>query len=290
MRTFSLVVILLSIISCSKIALEELPGITLVMNWDDSNPDIDIPNSFTFQIGDHKFLLDSNNNILNNLSFLGVGVHTAYVYTNTSNVIVEGHIARVSPLNTSQVNLKANTTWSNQQVDLLNPMPDIFFASKLIFENKNNTIPTINLKMKQEIQELHIILKPIGSKVDQIIQIDARLSGIAGSWDLESNLPLGPGMVVPLAFSKQDDGTWIAKVRLIGVVGDKQELQGALHFKDNSYGLLNFESDMTSDFVLFNKDKHIVLKLQAALKTPHEAKFTAELKDWIKVHDTSTAW
>lgn len=273
MRIFSLVVILLSITSCSKIALEELPRITLVMNWDDSNPDINTPNSFIFQIGDHKFELDGYNNTIPNLSFLGPGTHTAYIYTNAANIQVDGHIAKVS-----------------QQSNVLEPMPDFFFASKLSFENRNILTPTIYLKMKQEIRELHIILKPIGSKVDQIVQIDAHLTGIAGSWDLERNLPLEPRMVVPLVFSKQYDGNWITKVRLIGVVGDKQELQGAIHFINDSSGLLNFKSDMTSDLVSFNKDKHIVLKLQAALETPNEAKFTPEIKNWVTVRDTITAW
>lgn len=269
-RILGLLIFLLPISSCSKIDLEEFAALTLVTNWNNRTPEITIPESYNVRIGDQNYVFGGDRNILPKL---GLGTHTAYIYNNAAHIEVEGTVAKVS-----------------QRNGVLEPMPGWLFTSSVSFENRNNLVEVIDASMRQETRELEIMLKPIGGSADRMENIEANLMGVAGAWDFRNNIAVGPNMSVPLQFTKQSDGNWTAKVRLLGIMGSKQELIGVVHFVGGRPLSLNFSSDMSQDLSDFNTDKPIVMQLQAALETANEAGFSTEITDWVKVNESGVAW
>lgn len=270
MRIFGLIIFLLSISSCTKVDLEEFAVLTLVTNWNDRSLDIAIPNTYNVRIGDQNFIFKGAEN---RLPKLGLGMHTAYVYNNAEHIKVDGTKATVG-----------------QKNGMLEPMPGWFFTSMVQFENKNNLVKELIVAMRQDVRELEIILNPIGGVRDRIEDIKAHLTGIAGTWDFENNIPVGLSMSIPLSFSKQSDGKWKAKARLLGLTDGKQELIGEVYFTDGRPLSLSLSSDMSQDLKGFNSNKSVMLQLEAELETTNEAGFFAEIRDWTIVDETGIAW
>ncbi|MGC3978602.1 MAG: hypothetical protein QM751_10450 [Paludibacteraceae bacterium] len=97
-------------------------------------------------------------------------------------------------------------------------------------------------------------------------------------------------MNVPLTFTKQDNGTWQAVVRLLGITGTQQMLTGTIAFDGGSPTDITMDSDLSAIIAKFNTDKITPLWLQGDMKeTPTELGFVTSVTDWVSVNESVIA-
>lgn len=274
---------MVSSMSCVDVELIDKPNTKITLKL----PTIsgDHPSSFTVLIDGQKLIIGPEGN----LPEMYPGVYPIVVYNNTPTVSVVNGIAEVNRINGQ-----------------LNSFPDLFFSTSSELQIENNSTNTAVIELAQQTRLLEMrISPPTGGIYDYVSSIEGTLSGVAGRWDIVNNVAVGPAMEVPVKFVKQDNGSWLAKIRLLGVFGDKQKLIGKISFTDNSnqsrliasnlranqssYSL-DLQSDLTSHFRNFNTDKSVTFRLDGVIELPIEGSFDVTINDWKQVNESGEAW
>lgn len=256
--------------SCFDIELTERAQVTLITEWEELSADVSIPNNYTVIIGDEKLNLSG---LSNSLPDLIPGDYTALIYNEASHVFVNNSIASVT-----------------QDNGVVASMPGWFFSGYENVSYRDDAVDTVRVKMKQQIGELRIVLLPEGGSKNNIKEIKTTLTGVAGSWDLKNNRAIGSPIEVNLPFTKQVDGTWLAVVRLIGVIGNQQNIKGEIIFDGSAPKNLQVNTDISASLSDFNVKKYHVMSFSGKVETPTEAGFTVGIIDWKQVNETGTAW
>ncbi|MCA5006258.1 FimB/Mfa2 family fimbrial subunit [Sphingobacterium bovistauri] len=277
-----LCIIVLSI-SCDDIELVDKPN---------TKVDVELPslddngsNSYTVVINGQTIIIGGGGS----LPELFPGVYPILVYSNNPSVTVLDGIAQVGLINGQ-----------------LNSYPDLFFSKSGEISLESNSYDNTKIELEQQIRQLEIAIRPpSGGAYDHISTIEGKFTGVTGRWDLIKNTAVGPGMEVPVKFIKQDDGTWSAKLRLLGLFGEKQELIGEIRFLENSNQprlkasslqtnqqeqILPFQSDLTEFIKDFNREKSIPFSLNGVIELPTESGFVVSIKDWERQNEAGTAW
>jgi hypothetical protein len=241
---------------------DQLKGsITLTVDWSERTAGVDIPASYTVMVN-HQML--NYTQATNSLSGLNAGTYPIHIYNTPEKISIDGTTATVASSN-----------------NLVDPLPGWLFTAVTEVVYADFKEEDITVVMQQQIRQLTITLKPEGSTIDRIASITANLSGIAGAWDFKGNQPVGSPLSVPLVFTKQDDGTWLTIVRLLGITGTQQRLTGTVSFIDGSPDAIPLESDLSASLSDFNRDKKTPLSLQGEMKeTPTEYGFTGSITSW----------
>lgn len=245
----------------------------------------DVPSSYTVEINGEEVIIGS----YGNLPELFPGIYPVLVYSNSPTISVINGIAQVNMMNGQ-----------------LNSFPDLFFSRWSEIRLDGNSTDNIVLELEQQVRILEIrITPPSGGVYDHISTIEAKLTGVAGRWDLKNNIAVGPAMEVPVQFIKQDNGTWLAKTQLLGLFGDRQDMVGEITFQDKSSQLkllasslrankeepsLSFQSDLSNSLKAFNIGKNIPFSLSGVIELPSESGFVVSINDWDLLNETGTAW
>lgn len=168
----------------------------------------------------------------------------------------------------------------------LEPLPDyLFTAWQQIAVIKDDTV-RVALPMTQRMRDLKFELTVTEGDPARIKSVESTLSGVAGAFDLATQLPAGSdatnaaaNTTIPV-FTRTDDKI-TASARLLGMTGGSQTLVLVLTFTDGRTQTI--EKDLTELLADFNDDMLTPLTLKANLNTPIEAGFTATITDWETV-------
>ena len=241
--------------------------------------------SYTVEINGQKMTIGADGE----LSKLSPGLYPMLVYSNSPSITVNNGIAQVDLLNGQ-----------------LNGLPDMFFSKSTEIRLENNAFDNKVIDLEAQVRLLEMIITPpSGGIYNHISSIEGKMTGVSGRWDLRNNVVVGPTMEVPVKFVKQDNGTWLAKLRLLGVFGDKQELIGEILFSNQSSPLrikasslkanqgeqsLPLQSDLSDYFKTFNNGKSVPFSLGGVIDLPTESGFVVSINEWQRLNETGTAW
>ena len=267
----ALILMLLSLtfVGCSRIDLVDKAHISLITDWSSRGENVHIPNDRIVHIAGQtlKFQNDTNR-----LPALLPGQYDVLVHNSSPSLQIKEGIATVV---LDQGKFPLYLDW--------------FFSRFDSITYQNDAVQFITAQMQQQVRQLDLVLQPIGGSAPQIEKIQTQLTGLTTGWDLKNNKPLEKSTEVPLSFIKQPNGTWEASIRLLGVVGDIQLIQGDISFKKGTPLPLSVKADLSAELKDFNNNKHLPLRLKAAIETPSEAGFTATINDWVQINETGTA-
>lgn len=239
----------------------------LSTDWSERTDGIELPSDYFVQIGDSLFTLQQ---VLQNYEVnMPEGHYPLYVYHFAEQIFIEGTVATVATATRGGVTIEAMPGW-------------LFTGYADVTIEKNQRHP-VHVVMQQQTRELIITLTPQGANANQIASIDATLSGVTQSWDFLQNKPVGNPAIIQPNFIKQEDGSWQAKVRLLGVLGEEQLLTTSFSFYSDMPRQSGIKSDLSSLLLNFNAlpDAKVPFSLQAVIqKENHELGFTYTISDW----------
>jgi len=244
--------------------------ITLTTDWSQKDQSVNVPISYAVKINNQVL---NFNSLSNPLPELYPDKYPVWIYNRPAYMEVDGGLARV-----------------RQENGQLFPLPGWLFTAFGEVSYENNTVKSFTIKMSQQVRQLKIKLSPTGTAAQKITSIQGQLTGFAGTWDFEKEIPVGNPLSIPLKFIKQSDNSWGVTVRVLGTIGNVQNLTGDISFEGQVKEVLKFNSDLTSELIQFNQEKHIPVSLSSMLETKTETGFSVTVNDWEKVQESGTAW
>ncbi len=256
--------------SCFDLDLVERGEVTLTTDWSQKDQTVPLPVSYAVKINNQLLHFSATSNPLPDLL---PDNYPVWIYNTPEHIQINGNLAKV-----------------DQENGLVHPSPGWLFTAFGIVPFENNTVKTFTVKMQQQVRQLTIQLKPIGSTASKVKAIQAILSGISGTWNFEKDLVEGPALKIPLNFQKQVDGTWLANVRLLGIVDSPQHVDGKIIFHDGDPVDLHFTADLSMELADFNNNKQQPKRLAANVDTHTEAGFEIRVNDWKEVQESGIAW
>lgn len=271
MRTYkanyiSLIAVLLSVIisSCTKEELVNPPKVILTTDWTNRTEQADIPSSYVLVIDNQNIVC---HDITNTLPRLDAGNYSLLIYNTTDKIKVNGTYASVA-----------------SSGGIVDANPGYLFYSALNIDFENDKEKAINALMVQQTRLLNIELTITNGDIDNIVSIDALLSGIANGLDLKTGVYSGAGLNVVPVFTRKDNKL-IASVQLLGCTDEPQVLTLNVVYKGGSHQQI--VSDVSSFLSGFEKDKYkpLTLKGNAEMFTSIEVK--TNITDW-KLQDSIT--
>lgn len=240
--------------------------ITITTDWTNRTSGIDAPASYTVKTGDYSVVLTGATNTIDNL--FTPGNYSLYAYNTAENIAVSG--------------TTATATYPAGALGW-------FFTSATDVAIEADKVHKLTAGMAQQVRQLTLVIESTGSTTDRVKSITATLSGVAGSYAMDSDTH-GAASNISLTFAKDTDGKWTATVRLLGIAGSGQKLTGTITFTDGSPGDTPLESDLSSALTGFNTDKKTPLTLGGqVVETPTAAGFTATITGWIPNSGTGIA-
>ncbi|MFV0420042.1 MAG: FimB/Mfa2 family fimbrial subunit [Dysgonomonas sp.] len=262
--------LLLSVISCTRVDLEDpLKGkMTLVTDWSKRTTGIEQPENYIVKLGDQTLTYTQPSNLLPEL---GTGTYPIHIYNIPEKIAVSGTTATVS------------TTGNT-----VDPLPGWLFTSITEAVYADFKEEMITVQMQQQMRQLTITLAVKEGDPERISATTAALTGVANSLDFKDNTHSGANLSITPVFTRNGNQL-TAIVRLLGTVAEPQILTLDITFSDGR--IQHIESDVSSQLVNFNLDKHIPLTISGNLNTPIEAGMQATINGWTNTPNGSgTAW
>lgn len=254
----------------------------LTTDWSGCGTGIDVPASYTANVGDHSETLSGACNTLSRL--FEPGIYRACIHNTAEHIAVSGTTLTVA--GAPGIVLGAGSFVHNS--------PGWLFTHATQAELAKDQVKELTAPMAQQVRELTLLVEPTGS-AQPIARIEAYLSGAAGTLDLTSGAHATASNVV-LPFTPitegPDAGKWTATVRLLGVTGAEQKFYGRILFEGGTPEPVALESDLSADLANFNADKKTPLTLDGSpiqMPMPTEAGFTATIDGWNVIPGTGTA-
>ena len=249
--------------------------VTLTADWSQRGTGIDIPASYTVQVGDYSTTLGDATNRIDHL--FEPGTYRTYIYNTPEQVSISGTTATVAA---------ASGTWDGVGA-FVQPAPGWLFTCAADVVVEKDTEQTLTAVMQQQMRQLTLVIEPTGGTADRIEAIEGYLMGAAATFDMKDGTHGTPSNVA-LTFTRiasgADAGKWSATVRLLGVAGAAQRLTAEIRFSGNSPQPIPLTADMSAALATFNADKPTPLTLGGtAAETPTGAGFSATITDWTPV-------
>lgn len=249
--------------------------ITLTTDWSGIGQGVQVPASYTVRVGEYSAPLSGTTHTLDN--YFAPGTYRAYVYNTPEHILVSEATASVENVTTPQ----------GQSEPFVNSAPGWLFTSAMDAVIERDKDHAFTALMQQQVRELTLVIEPTGGSIERIASIEGRLSGAAGSLDLDNGTHGTPSNVA-LTFSKiasgANAGKWSATVRLLGTAGGQQKLNAQINFTGGNPSAVNLESDLTSALAAFNADKREPLTLGGSVvEMPTGMGFEATIEHWEAV-------
>ena len=233
--------------------------VSLTTDWTNRGSGIDIPASYTVKVGDYSTTLSGSTNSVENL--FPVGLHIINIWNTADHITVSGM--------TATADYKAGYLgW--------------FFTGRQEVAIEKDRDYSIIVAMQQQVRQLTFELDVAGDVKDRLTGINAILSGVAGTLNIENGMHGAPSDIA-LTFTKDpSDGKWKVTVRLLGITDNSRLLTLTLHLAGDAPSSYTLSSDLSSLLATFNDDKKTPLTLSARLvETSSGAGFTTSITDWI---------
>lgn len=201
------------------------------------------------------------------------GTYTLYAWNPSDQFAINGTTATVTPEGSG-----------------INALPGWLFTGRLQTTVEADKKQEVTVTMQQQVRQLTLVIEPTGGTADKIKEITGTLSGVAGSYDIESG-EHGAASSVALTFAKDTDNKWKATVRLLGIVpGAGQKLSGTITFTGGTPQDIPLDSELSTQLEKFNDNKKDPLALGGeTVETQSPAGFTATIINWDTVYDSGIA-
>lgn len=264
--------------SCVKDTLYNTPHpdygkIAVTADWSARGEGIDIPATWTVTMGDYTGTETSATHAPDHL--FAPGSYTLVAWNPAEGITVSGTTATVAAATGNRAGTDA----------FVDNAPGWFFTyTEQVSIEKDKDYP-LTAAMKQQVRELTLVVEPTGDAAGRITEIEASLSGVAGTLDFATDT-YGVVSNVVLPFTKitegDDAGKWKATVRLLGVTGTEQLLTGEIRYAEGNPTPTTLKSDLTEALKEFNTKKPEPMTLGGTLvETPEEAEFSEfEITGW----------
>ena len=265
--------------SCVKDTLYNTPHpnhgkITVTADWSARGEGIDIPATWTIAMGDYTGTETAATHAPDHL--FAPGSYTLVAWNPAEGITVSGTTATVAPASGSQ------TTGA-----FIDNAPGWFFTHTEQVTIEKDTDYPLTAAMQQRVRELTLVVEPTGDAAHRITEIEASLSGVAGTLDFATDTYRAASNVV-LPFTRitsgADAGKWTATVRLLGITGGEQLLTGEIRYADGNPAPTTLESDLTEALAAFNTAKSEPMTLGGTLETPDEVEIQgATISGWEEI-------
>lgn len=248
-------------------------AVTVKADWSNIGQGITKPAKWTVAVGSREGIAENTDSHAFKDAF-DPGNYTVYAWNPADHFTFSGTTATVASEGTG-----------------LHAQPDWLFTAKLQATVQADRKHEFTAVMQQQVRELTLVIEATGSVAPRISAITSTLSGVAGSYDMESGAH-GSASAVAFEFTKQTTGDyagkWTATVRLLGVTGSRQLLKSTIKFIDGIPTDIPLDNDLSGALATFNDNKRepFVLGGQAA-ETPTEAGFTATINGWTRIQGGS---
>ena len=242
---------LLLTVSCVKDTLYNTPHpghgkIAVTADWSARGKGIDIPATWTIAMGDYTGTETAAIHAPDQL--FTPGAYTLAAWNPAEGITVSGTTATVAAASGNRAGTDA----------FVNNAPGWFFtyAEQVTIEKDKDH--TFTATMQQQVRKLPLVVEPTGDAAERITEIEAYLSGAAGTLDFATDTCGAPSNVA-LPFTKITEGTdagkWTVTVRLLGVTGSEQLLTGEIRYTDNNPASTTLTSNLSEALKKFNTGK-----------------------------------
>ena len=239
--------------------------ISLTTDWTNRGEDIDIPESYTVKVDDNMITLSGITNSVENL--FSEGQYIINIWNTADNIAISDMTAIADYT-------KGYLGW--------------FFTGRQEVAIEKDRDYSIIVAMQQQVRQLTFELDVVGDAKDRLMGINATLSGVAGTLNIDNGMHGAPTEIALTFVEDSLDGKWKVTVRLLGITDESQILTLTLNFADDNPSSYMLTSDLSNLLVDFNEDKKTPLTLSAILiETPSGAGFETTITDWI-TGETST--
>lgn len=247
----------------------EKGAVTVKADWSNIGQGITKPVKWTVAVGSHEGIAE-NTESHTFKEPLDPGNYAVYAWNPAEYITLSGTTATVASDGSG-----------------IQAQPDWLFTARMQATVEADKEQVFTALMQQQVRQLTLVIEPTGSTADKIETISGSLSGVAGSYDMESGAH-GSASSVALTFTKittgDDAGKWAATVRLLGVTGTQQKLSGTITFAGGTPGDMPLDSDLSTALADFNDNKREPKTLGGqTTETPSPAGFTATINGWTRI-------
>lgn len=263
----------LSLTSCVKDELFDTPhpdkgAVVITTEWAEALAESDIPASYFLSM-DGGAAKQANEKTFTYPDLLTPGEHSLLVYNEPQGLTLSG--------TTAKVNLLPDGT--------AEPMPGYLFSAERKLAVAQDDTLRISIPMVRRVCPITMNLTLSGENTGKIAKIEAALSGVAGSVDMQSgaigneNLTIKP--VVGQASAKTRayaEGMIELKCRVLGInKAERQMLTVTVTMEDG------YVSTITSDLTEYLKNLNAEMKpveLTGTVEAPQDGHFSGTIEDW----------
>jgi hypothetical protein len=138
---------------------------------------------------------------------------------------------------------------------MVDPMPGWFFtwAGDLAFFG--DVSGDIYAVMRQEVRQLTFVIIVPSYLAGLVDSIEAAMGGVASSLNVDDGKPVGKAESVSLSFNRSNDSTFVASVRLMGIIGDTQSFSGRMTFTGDMPEPVHGDFELHERLAGFNDNK-----------------------------------
>ncbi|MCD7938458.1 MAG: hypothetical protein LUG98_16485, partial [Tannerellaceae bacterium] len=238
--------------------------VTITTSWKDRGEEIEKPSVYTISTSTIQEEATTDTYTLSRL--LNPGDYTFYLYNPVAQIPVTDGVANVNTVS---------------EGTSLEPLPDWLFTGMLERELAADRDYQLAAIMHQQVRGFTLVLEVKGEHAERVSMIRGYLSGVAGRFTIDGNV-YSEASRVALDFIKipegADAGKWSATLRLLGITGHEQKLEGSLSF-DGDLEDIPVESDLSQSLAGFNTNKKTPLILGGEIELSAEAGFTATIRN-----------
>lgn len=258
--------------SCVKDDLYNTPhpdkgAVVITTDWTEALAESTVPDTYQLRMDDGKAVQASEETTVCP-DLLTPGAHTLLIYNEPEGIAIADDVATVQ-----------------QKDGMLIPLPGYLFSAEKRLDVVQDDTLRVTVLMERRLCPIILNLDLNGENADDIAQIEATLSGIAGSVDLRTGTPDNESLTARLDVRPAE-----AKVRFIDAValemkcrvtgtaqGERQILTVKVTMADGYVSTIT--SDLTEHLKDLNADMEPV-RLEGSIEAPQHGHFSGTIKDW----------
>ena len=260
-----------SLTSCVKDELYDTPhpdkaAVLITTDWVDVLDETDVPAAYNISMDDGEAVTAQEATTVYP-GLLTPGKHSVFVYNEPQGITISG--------TTASVNLRTGGT--------LEPMPDYFFSATTEFEALADDTVHVVVPMVRRLCPVTLNLSLTGGNASEITKIEAALSGIVRTVNLQDGTVENGNFTVNMNVQHTDDKA-VLQCRVVSISPDNSQLLTVTLTMADGH-VQTIESDLSDKLKTLNADMRPV-ELAGTLEAPQDIHFHIVITDWIPGNGT----
>lgn len=272
-KVMAAALVALSLTSCVKDDLFDTPhpdrgAVVITTEWAEALAESDIPASYFLSM-DGGAARQANEKTFTYPDLLTPGEHSLLVYNEPQGLTLGG--------TTAKVNLLPDGT--------AEPMPGYLFSAEQKLAVVQDDTLRVSIPMKRRVCPITINITLSGENTGKIAKIEAELSGVAGSVDMQSgisgteNLTLHPVVGQASANTRAyTEGKVELKCRVLGINKTERQMLTVMVTMEDGY-VSTVTSDLSEYLKNLNTDMNPIV-LSGTVDSPQDGHFSGTIGDW----------